>query len=131
MAGPRHTTAAEIIDGVGAFNGGGRWNPPRGIKVVYLSKTPETATAEALAAHRYYHLPLSQNMPKVVVAVLVEAQHVIDLTVSALQNSFPETMTNLLAEDWRAVMERGDESTTQAIGRAAYASGLQGLLVPS
>ena len=131
MAGPRHATAAEVIDGVGAFKGGGRWNPPRGMKAVYLSRTPETATAETMEGHRYYRLPLSQNTPKVMVAVLVEVEGVIDLTDPVLQKDFPETIANLMTEDWRAIMERGDESTTQAIGRAAFASGLQGLIAPS
>jgi RES domain-containing protein len=131
MAGPRHTTASEIIDGVAAFKGGGRWNPPRGMKIVYLSRAPLTATAEAMEHHRYYHLPFSHSMPKVMVAVWVEVEKVIDLTNPVLQKDFRESMTNLLAEDWRAVTARGDQSATQAIGRAAFASGLQGLLVRS
>jgi RES domain-containing protein len=36
-----------------------------------------------------------------------------------------------LREDWRAIQERGHESTSQAIGRAAWRAGLEGLIVPS
>lgn len=40
-------------------------------------------------------------------------------------------MTDLLAEDWRAVMNAGNEATAQAFGRAAFETGLSGLIVPS
>lgn len=129
VAGPRHTTASEILSGEGAYRGGGRWNVPRNMKAIYASDDPVTAMHEATAHLRYYHLPLSNAMPKVTVALQVKAERVIDLTDAT--SGFPEPMSTLLAEDWRQVMGRGDEPTTQAIGRAAFDAGLQGLLVPS
>lgn len=128
VAGPRHTTAEEIVHGVGAFKAGGRWNPPDVMNVVYLSLSPETAMLEANEHRRYYGLPLAQGMPKVIVAVRVSANAVLDLSSTA---DFPELLANLMAEDWRAVMARNDEATAQAVGRAAFAAGLQGLIVPS
>ena len=69
VAGPRHTTAAEIVSGEGAHLGGGRWNPVGQMKVVYLSRDPETAMKEALEHFRYHALPISAALPKVIVAV--------------------------------------------------------------
>lgn len=40
-------------------------------------------------------------------------------------------MERALREDWRALQNRGSESISQAVGRAAYKVGLEGLLVPS
>lgn len=61
----------------------------------------------------------------------VKLEQVLDLTESGIANALPEMMPVLLAEDWRAIMSRGEEATSQAIGRAVYAAGLQGILVPS
>ena len=128
VAGPHHTTAKEILAGVGAFKAGGRWNPPSLMNVVYLSRAPETAAHESNEHYRYYGLPLSKGMPKVVVAVRVVVEAILDMTAAA---DFPEPMVNLMAEDWRAVMGRMEEPTAQAVGRAAFTAGLQGLIVPS
>ena len=98
LAGPRYTTEDEILAGVGAFKAGGRWNPPGVMNTVYLSRTPETAMRESNEHHRYYRLPLSEGMPKVVIAVRVVAQSVFDITKAA---DFPEPMSNLMAEDWQ------------------------------
>lgn len=131
VAGPRHATAAAIVSGTGAFIAGGRWSPIGVMNVVYLSTAPETATYESMAGARYYNLPLWDSMPKVMVAVRVEVDAILDLTNRAIGANLPVAMAALLGEDWRAVMQGGRESASQAIGRAAFAAGLQGLLVPS
>ena len=131
IAGPRYTTAADIVSGIGAFKAGGRWNPPGVMKVVYLSRAPETALFEANAHHRHFMLPLWEGMPKVVVAVRITARSVLDLTDAAVASSLPEPIFNIMAEDWRAVMARNEEPTSQAIGRAAWKAKLSGLIVPS
>lgn len=131
VAGPRYTTAADIVSGIGASKGGGRWNAPGKIRVVYLSTQPETALAEANEHFRYHALPLTNGLPKVVVAVRVEIDRVLDFTDAAVAKAFPEKLSTLLKEDWRAMLDRGDEATTQAMGRAAFAAGFQGLSVPS
>lgn len=130
-AGPRFTTAQEIVSGIGASLGGGRWNPPGATRVIYLSREPETALREANEHFRYHGLPVSKGLPKVVVAVGLVLGSVLDLTDAAAFETLPGGIEALLAEDWRAVMARGHEATTQAFGRAAFASGLHGILVPS
>ena len=131
VAGPRHATAGEIVAGVGANKAGGRWNAPGAMNVVYLSTDAITATAEAVEHYRYYRIAQSKAMPKVIVAVEVFLPAVFDLTDPTVQTSMPVPLADLLAEDWRAVMNAGGEATTQAVGRAAYAAKLSGLIVPS
>lgn len=131
VAGPRHTTAADIVSGIGARKAGGRWNAAGEMRVVYLSRKPETALSEALAHYRYFNLPVSDAMPKVVVSVLARLDRVLNLSRSDVSGEMPEWMSECLAEDWRALNARSTESASQAIGWAAYSTNLQGLLVPS
>ena len=131
VAGPRHTTAKEIVSGIGAFKSGGRWNNPGTMSVVYASVEPETALREANEHFRYRNMPVSKGFPKVVVALAVKLERVLNFTDVTLASLMPELMSSLLAEDWRALMARGEMSSSQAMGRAAFEAGLQGLLVPS
>lgn len=131
VAGPRHTTADEIVSGMGAFIAGGRWNPIREMKVVYLSREPETALRESLEHFRYHRLPISNALPKVTVAVEVKLERVLDLTKPEISSQMPIGIPEFLAEDWRALMSRGVESGSQALGWAAFSAGFQGLFVPS
>lgn len=131
VAGPRHTTAAEIVQGLGAYKAGGRWNPVGVMNVVYLSTDPITAMAEAVEHFRYYGLSQARAMPKVMVTVAVDASAVLDLTDPLVQAKMPIRMSALLAEDWRATMSAGHEAAPQAFGRAAFAAKLSGLVVPS
>ena len=101
------------------------------MRVVYLSELPETALREANEHLRYHNLPLSKGTPKVVVAIQADLETVLDLTTGQVSNELPETMKTLLAEDWRAIMSRGEEATTQALGRAAFQAGIQALRVSS
>jgi RES domain-containing protein len=131
VAGPRHTTAAEIVSGKGAFIAGGRWNPIGEMNVVYLSREPETAMKEALEHFRYFGLPISKALPKVVIAVSVKIERLLDLTVPDISAGLPIPMSELVAVDWRALMARNIEAASQTLGWAAYAAGFQGLKVPS
>lgn len=131
VAGPRHTTAHEIVSGTGAYLAGGRWNPVGDMKVVYLSHSPETATTEALEHFRYYGLPISSALPKVIVAVRVKIERCLDLTDPAIAAGLPTSIPKLLAVDWRAKMAKNAEPTSQAVGWAAFAAGFQGVKIPS
>jgi RES domain-containing protein len=120
VAGPHHTTADEIVSGVGAFIAGGRWNPIDEMKVVYLSREPETALSEALENFRYHGLPISNALPKVTVAIALKLDRVLDLTKAAIASGMPIGMAEFLAEDWRALMARDVEAGSQALGWAAF-----------
>ena len=101
------------------------------MQVVYLSQEPETATQEALEHFRYHGLPISSALPKVMVAVRVKIDRLLDLTNPAHSADLPILMSELVAEDWRALISRNMESASQALGWAVYAAGFQGLRVPS
>ena len=120
-----------IVSGEGGLYGGGRWNSSGAMKIVYLSAAPETALREANEHFRARNLPVSNGFPKVVVSVAVKLERILDFTDPAVVGLMPEAPASLLAEDWRALMARGEESASQAIGRAIFKAGLQGLLVPS
>lgn len=131
MAGPAYTCASQIISGEGAFHGGGRWNQPGVMKVVYLSDDPVTAAAESTEHHRHYGLPIWQAMPKVTVAVAVRTSRAINLTDAANAASFPVTMADLLREDWHAAMNNGQQALAQAVGLAAFNARIHLLIVES
>lgn len=122
VAGPRHTTAEAIVSGMGAFLAGGRWNPPGEMKVVYMSREPETATKESLEHFRYHGLPISSALPKVMVAVRVKVERLLDLTDAVNSGELPISMAELVAEDWRALMSRNVEPASQTLGWAAFAA---------
>lgn len=128
-AGPRYTSAEHIISGEGAMLANGRWIFKGMTRLVYLSREPETSLSESNAHARHYHLPF--EMPKVTVAVKIILELVLDLSVAKNRRKMPETLKTLLAVDWRAANQTGEEALTQAVGRAAFSAGLQGLLVPS
>jgi RES domain-containing protein len=127
---PRYSSHAAIISGEGAARTGGRWNPPA-TKAVYGSLTPETAMAEALRHHRYYGIPITDVMPRLFVAIEVSVRRSMDLTDPALRAKLGLILEENLDEDWRREVQMMREPMSQAIGRAAFAAGIEVLLVPS
>ena len=131
VAGPRHTSAAAIVSGIGGYMANGRWCRRRITRLLYLSEAPETAMAESNEHARHYNLPLWEQMPKVTVAIRIEAGAVLDLVDPVLGAALPFELASLMDADWRVDNSRGEESLTQALGRAAFAAGFDGLRVPS
>jgi RES domain-containing protein len=127
-AGPEYTSPSAIVSGTGGLYAEGRWSPKGMSKVVYLGAAPETSFLEATETRRYFQLPLSEGMPKVTVTVEVAVSRVVDIREG---RGFAVPMSELLAEDWRAVLQGKNEPTTHDIGRAAFTAGIQGLLVNS
>ena len=131
VAGPRYTSAADIVSGIGGYKANGRWCRRGTTRLLYLSEAPETALAESNEHARRNGLPLWEQMPKVVTAVDVVAGAALDLTDAAVITGIPFSLPTLMSDDWRAANARGEESLTQALGRAALAAGFDGLRVPS
>jgi RES domain-containing protein len=131
IAGPTHTTAVEIAAGIGAVKAGGRWNTLGELKAVYGSFDADTAVAEAQAHYRYYGLPFSLSLPKVIVAIAVDVGPHLNLRSPWTRRKLPISMAELLADDWRAVMESGHEPASQALGRAAFDAGFGCISLPS
>lgn len=128
---PRYATSQNLVTGGGALRHGGRWNPPGAFAAVYGSLTPETAMAEALEHYRYYGLEPWRMGRRVFCPLQVDASSVLDLTEGRLRQRIRVSIGRMRAEDWRMCMSSGKEALAQAIGRAAFTVGLEGLLVPS
>lgn len=130
-AAPRYSGDGDIVTGAGSLRMGGRWNPPGCCRTVYASLDPETAMKEALATFRYYGWALYDAMPRVFRALDVRLARVASLRQRRVREHLAPWLQAALDEDWRSLQSNGQESTSQAIGRAAFELGLEGLLVPS
>lgn len=128
---PRYAGTRDMVTGVGSARMGGRWNPRASFPTVYASLEPETAMSESMATFRYYGLSPHSALPRLFRAVELKLAVVLDLREVPLANPLPFWVRLGLREDWRALQDHGRESTSQAIGRAAYLVGLEGLIVPS
>lgn len=127
---PKYATEVDLLTGEGSKRNGGRWNPI-GIPVVYIALTPETAMAETFAHHRYYGIPVEDAMPRTFVAIDAILQSVLDLRDGKIRQRLQVSEERILTVDWRKEVRAGRQPLTQAIGLAAYQSGLEGLIVPS
>ena len=121
-------TPQDVLNGFGARLRGGRWNPP-GVATVYGSTTDTIALEECKAHDRYYGV--ITKTPRLLVTVEANLKRVLDLTDASTRRQLGVTLTELAAEDWRKLSESGQESFTQALGRALARVGASGLLARS
>ena len=121
--------AHEIISGEGARLHGGRWNPLGSFRAVYLSDSPETALQEYLARARRMKWPDHKSLPMVMAGIGVKASRVLDVTNPATAKVL-EVFLKAEKAHWRSIQSRR-EAISQALGRAARAAGIQGLVALS
>ena len=115
--------------GQGSFLHGGRWNARGSFRAVYGSTEDTVAVAESRATAEYLSIPMPFPTPRLLVAIALALEAVLDLTLEDVRGTLE--LRELAAEDWRKTQETGTESLTQAIGRAVFEEGGEGLLVPS
>lgn len=127
---PKYATETDLLTGEGSKRHGGRWNPV-GIPMVYASLSPGTAMEETLAHYRYYGIELHNSMPRTFVAINSNLQTVLDLRLGNVRQRLRISLDRILTLDWRKEVHSGIEPITQAIGRAAFEVGMEGLIVPS
>jgi RES domain-containing protein len=120
--------AEDVLSGYGARVHGGRWNQP-GLATVYGSTTDTTALEECKANDRYYGIPTKS--PRLLVAIEAQLAGLLDLTSAGIRRKLGVTLKELAAEDWRKLTQAGNESLSQALGRAAVGTGASGLIVRS
>lgn len=120
-----------ILLGQGSFLHGGRWNAIGSFRAVYGSTLDTVAVEESRATADYAHVPWPFRTPRLLVAIELSLQAVLDLTNTSIRARLGLTLDALREEDWRKAQEHGRESLTQAIGRAVFSNKGEGLLVPS
>jgi RES domain-containing protein len=120
-----------ILLGQGSFLHGGRWNAIGSFRAVYGSTLDTVAVEESRATADYARVPWPFRTPRLLVAIELSLQAVLDLTNGSIRARLGLTLDALREEDWRKVQEHGRESLTQAIGRAVFSNKGEGLLVPS
>ena len=128
---PAYSSPADIVSGEGALRASGRWNLVGLVRLSYASRTPETALLEALAHVRYYGLPLSKALPRVLVALRLRAKRVLDLRDGKIRKALILSEGLIKNLDWRAGNQNGAEAATQAWGHALGTAGFEALIVPS
>jgi RES domain-containing protein len=128
---PKWSAGRDMLTGVGSMKSGARFNAAETFPMVYGSTTPELAMIESLAFQRRAGLPVEHAMPLVFKAISVQVDRMLDLTNPNGLAALAVTDDQLRADAWWLARLRGEESLTQAVGRAAYANGIQALQVAS
>lgn len=127
----KHPHPEDILAGKGSYLNGGRWNAMGSYHAVYGSTTDTVAVRESCANAEYARIPYPTRTPRLVVAIDLALKRVLDLTQASVRRDLGVTLKELRQEDWRKLQNQGFESLTQALGRAAFHAGAEGLLVPS
>ncbi len=126
----KYANETDLISGDGAGFWGCRWNP-RGIRAVYMSLDPVTATEESYQEFIKFGFKVKNIKPRVMAGARLELRCLLDLTDAKVRRKLKFSSKELKEEDWRAIQSAGDESWTQAIGRGCRFAGFEGLIAPS
>src|SRR5947209_539869 len=128
---PQFSAAEDIISGEGGHWASGRWTQKGAMRVAYTAMEPETALAECLAHARYYNLPLSTALPRVLVSLVLSARYVLDLWDANLRRVLHIALDEMTVRDWRRENRRSREAVTQAWGASVAAAGVEALIARS
>lgn len=128
---PQFSAGEDIISGNGGLYASGRWNQKGAVRVAYTATEPETALAESLAHARYYNLPLSTALPRVLVSLTLDAKYILDLRDVNLRRVLHISLGEIVATDWRHENRRLREAVTQAWSAAFAVAGVEALIAPS
>ncbi|WP_184344321.1 RES family NAD+ phosphorylase [Prosthecobacter vanneervenii] len=128
---PTYSKAADIVDGRGALHASGRWHVRGAARLSYTAMTPHTALAETLAHVNYYSLPQAKALPRVLVALRLQARRVLDLRDGHVRKTLRLSADTIQTLDWRADNQNGREAVTQAWGGAFASAGFEAVIVPS
>ena len=85
----------------------------------WMKPLPTTGTLEYRSTK-----PSPESSP-----ISAKLSNALNLTDGKVRQQLRVSLSKLLGEDWREQQDRGNESLTQAIGRAAFETGLEALLV--
>ena len=129
-AGLKYASTTKLISGEGTRQYGARWMAPGVERVVHLSTSETTAVQETRRHFVHYGLDAAKPEPRVLVTLEVEVGKVLDLfRLDGLGASI--RMQQLVDDDWERANEGGEESLSQAMGRASFSLGYEAMLAPS
>jgi RES domain-containing protein len=128
---PTYANTRDLLTGDGSRKVGGRWNRPGTFATVYLARSVEGSIAESLGLPGFFGFDPAKRLPLTLVAVEARLKFVLDFTDASVRRSAAVTMTGMNTCDWRSENAAGNESITQALGRAAFELGVHGIIVPS
>jgi RES domain-containing protein len=128
---PTYANTRDLVTGEGSQKHGGRWNPPRSFATVYLAQSVEGAIAETLGLPSHYGFDPAGRLPLTLVALDTALVQVVDFADARVRKSIGVTLAEMNACDWRNDNAGGREAVTQALGRAAFELGTEGIIVPS
>lgn len=131
FANPKYARWPDLVSGMGSKLHGSRWNSPGLTDVLHAAPSPELALAESLAGRRRYRLPVSGAMPLTLRAMACRVGETVDLSDGSVRVAIRVAEERMINTDWERANREGQEALTQAIGRAAWAAGFEGLTVPS
>jgi RES domain-containing protein len=129
---PVFSKFSDIISGDGALHAAGRWNVTGAAHLSYTAMSPTTALEEVLVPVRYFNLPESKALPRVLVAVKFRASRVLDLREGKIRQTLRLSQSTIRGLDWRKDNFQGREALTQAWGFAfAHVGRYEAVIVPS
>jgi RES domain-containing protein len=128
---PKWAAGRDLLAGRGSLVSGSRFNAPGSFPAIYGSTTPELAMIESLAYQRRAGLPVERALPLVFKAISVDLRRLMDLTDAAVLADLSLPLDELRSEPWWLSRAKGEESLTQALGRAIHTCKVQGILAIS
>lgn len=127
----KYATTSDILSGIGSQRAGGRWNPIRSFRAVYVSLDLETGFRESFAHLSYYGFAPHTALPRVFVAIELKMTRLLDLTDTKILQQLRLSRRALLKEDWRKMQDSGQVALTQCLGQLAWETGYEGLVALS
>lgn len=116
-----HAPRYAVLDGLGAREHGGRWNPPHSFPVVYTATDRGTVDAEFVRLARRSGMAPAALLPRRLSTVSVDLHRVLDLTSASVRRRLGVT---------REMLRDEDPTLTRSIGQAAQFLGFEAILAP-
>lgn len=98
--------------------------------VVHGASSEGIALKESRRTFEYFGIKRPRNYPRVSVEMEASFSHLANLTQIESVLDWP-SLNDLLEEDWQKINAGGFENLSQALGRALWQSGFEGLIAPS
>lgn len=129
-AGLEFASTKSLISGEGTRKYGSRWMAPGHERAVHLSTTELTAIRESKGHFSRYGLDATKPEPRILVSLELRVGKMLNLfRFEEFCDGF--TLREMLNEDWETLNDRGAESLSQSLGRAAFGLGFEAILMPS